>query len=50
MSLKKEMDRLKSKEFEELTYTDISDTYIYYIRVGFDTVGIKFCIDETEIA
>jgi len=50
MSLKKEMDRLKSKEFEELTYTDISDTYIYYIRVGFDPVGIKFCMDETEIA
>ena len=50
MSLKKEMDKLKAKEFEELTYTDISDTYIYHIRVNFDPVGIKFCMKESEIA
>jgi len=50
MSLKQEMDRLNSKGLDELTYTDISDTYIYNIRVDFDPVGIKFCMDESEVA
>jgi uncharacterized protein (DUF169 family) len=50
MSLKQEMDRLKSKEVDELTYDDISNTYIYNIRIDFDPVGIKFCMNESEIA
>ena len=33
-----------------MTYTDVADTYIYYIRVDFDPVGIKFCADEAEIS
>ena len=28
----------------------MSDTYIYYIRLDFDPVGIKFCSDEAEIS
>lgn len=50
MALKEAMAKISSKRPEELTYTDISDTYTYYIRLDFDPVGIKFCTDENEIA
>jgi uncharacterized protein (DUF169 family) len=33
-----------------LTYTDVADSYIYYIRLDFDPVGIKYCADESEIS
>jgi len=49
MALREAMDKLKLLKPEDLTYTDISDTYIYYIRLDFDPVGIKFCSDESEI-
>jgi uncharacterized protein (DUF169 family) len=50
MGLKEAMSALAAKSADQLTYTDISDTYIYYVRVDFDPVGIKFCNDENEIA
>ncbi|MCL0036714.1 DUF169 domain-containing protein [Thermodesulfovibrionales bacterium] len=50
MAIKEAMAKLSLKTSKELSYTDISDTYIYYIRVDFDPVGIKFCMDEGEIA
>ena len=49
MGIKDVMDQLKNKTPEELTYTDISDTYIFNVRIDFDPVGIKFCMDENEI-
>ncbi len=49
MGLKETMAAIAAKSKDELTYTDIADTYIYYVRVDFDPVGIKFCADEAEI-
>ncbi|MDP3182614.1 MAG: DUF169 domain-containing protein [Desulfobaccales bacterium] len=49
MALKEVMAALASKTADELTYTDVSDAYIYYLRIDFDPVGIKYCFDETEI-
>ena len=50
MGLKETMAAIAAKPKDQLTYTDVADTYIYYIRVDFDPVGIKFCADEDEIA
>jgi len=50
MGLKETMAALAAKKAEELTYTDVADTYIYYIRVDFDPVGIKFCTSDEEAA
>ena len=50
MGLKEAMSALAAKSVDQLTYTDITDTYIYYVRVDFDPVGIKFCTDEKEIS
>lgn len=49
MGLKETMTALAAKSTDQLTFTDVADTYIYYIRVDFDPVGIKFCADEAEI-
>jgi len=49
MGLKETMTEIAAKSKDRLTYTDVADTYIYYIRVDFDPVGIKFCADEAEI-
>jgi uncharacterized protein (DUF169 family) len=49
MGLKEAMSALAAKSADQLTYTDVSDTYIYYVRVDFDPVGIKFCANEAEI-
>jgi uncharacterized protein (DUF169 family) len=32
----------------ELTFSDVRDAYIYYMRLDFDPVGIRFCFDEAE--
>ncbi len=50
MSLKEAMAGLASKSPDRLTYTDVSDSFIYYVRLDFDPVGIKYCFDEAEIA
>jgi len=50
MGLKEVIAALSAKTKDQLTYTDVADTYIYYIRVDFDPVGIKFCYDEAEIS
>ena len=50
MGLKETMAEIAQKGRDKLTYTDVADTYIYYIRLDFDPVGIKFCADEAEIA
>ena len=50
MGLKETMAAIGQKGRDQLTYTDVADTYIYYIRLDFDPVGIKFCADEAEIA
>jgi uncharacterized protein (DUF169 family) len=50
MSLKEAMATLAGKTAQDLTFEDVSDTYIYYIRLDFDPVGIKFCADEGEIS
>ena len=50
MGLKETMVAIAQKTKDQLTYTDITDTYIYYIRVDFDPVGVKFCADEAEIS
>ncbi|MDD3579833.1 MAG: DUF169 domain-containing protein [Desulfobacca sp.] len=49
MGLKEAMQAIAAKPMNELTYSDVTDTYVYYIRVDFDPVGIKFCFDEAEI-
>jgi uncharacterized protein (DUF169 family) len=49
MGLKETMAAIAAKGRDNLTFTDVADTYIYYIRVDFDPVGIKFCADEAEI-
>lgn len=38
-----------AKPRSDLTYADVTDAYVYHIRVDFDPVGIKFCFDEAEI-
>ena len=50
MGLKETMAAIAAKPKDQLTYTDVTDTYIYYIRLDFDPVGIKFCADEDEIS
>ena len=50
MGLKEAMMAIAQKGKERLTYTDVADTYIYYIRLDFDPVGIKYCTDESEIS
>ena len=50
MGLQEAITAIAAKPKEQLTYTDVADTYIYYIRVDFDPVGIKFCADEAEIS
>ncbi len=50
MGLRETMAAIAAKDRSLLTYTDVSDAYIYYIRPDFDPVGIKFCSDEAEIA
>lgn len=50
MGLKESMAAIAAKGKDNLTFTDVADTYIYYIRVDFDPVGIKFCADEAEIS
>jgi uncharacterized protein (DUF169 family) len=50
MGLKEAMREIAAKPKEQLTYTDVTDTYVYYIRLDFDPVGIKFCADEAEIS
>jgi len=49
MGLQQTMAAIAAKSKSRLTYTDVVDTYIYYIRLDFDPVGIKFCTDEAEI-
>jgi uncharacterized protein (DUF169 family) len=50
MGLKEAMSALAAKSVDQLTYTDITDSYIYYIRLDFDPVGIKFCANEDEVS
>jgi len=50
MGLKESMVEIAQKGKEGLTYTDVADTYIYYIRLDFDPVGIKFCANEDEVS
>ncbi len=50
MGLRETMAATAAKSKDQLTYTDVVDTYIYYIRLDFDPVGIKFCADEAEIS
>jgi len=50
MGLKEAMAAIAAKSRDQLTYTDVADTYIYYIRLDFDPVGIKFCANESEIS
>jgi uncharacterized protein (DUF169 family) len=49
MGLKESIAAIAAKTADQLTYTDITDTYVYYIRIDFDPVGIKYCMDEAEI-
>jgi uncharacterized protein (DUF169 family) len=49
MAIKEAMAPLADKPASALTYEEVSDTYIYYIRLDFDPVGIKYCTDEPEI-
>ena len=50
MGLKETMAAIAAKGKDRLSYTDVAETYVYYIRVDFDPVGIKFCADEAEIS
>ena len=50
MGLQEAMAAIAAKSRSQLTYTDVVDTYIYYIRLDFDPVGVKFCADEAEIS
>jgi uncharacterized protein (DUF169 family) len=49
MGLAEIMAGLACKSSNELTYEEVRDTYIYYIRLDFDPVGIRFCFNEREI-
>ena len=50
MGLKETMTALATKDKDQLTYSDVVDTYVYYTRLDFDPVGIKFCANEDEVA
>jgi len=50
MGLKEAVAAIAGKSKDQLTYTDVADAYIYYIRVDFDPVGIKFCSSEAELS
>lgn len=50
MGLKEAVAAIAGKSKNQLTYTDVADAYIYYIRVDFDPVGIKFCSSEAELS
>lgn len=50
MGLKDTIAAIAAKSRDQLTYTDVADTYIYYIRIDFDPVGIRFCSSEEEIS
>lgn len=50
MGLKEAMAAIAAKSKDQLTYTDVSDTYIYYTRLDFDPVGIRFCASEEEVS
>ena len=50
MGLRETMAAVAAKSRDQLTYTDVSDTYIYYTRLDFDPVGIRFCADANEIS
>jgi uncharacterized protein (DUF169 family) len=47
--LEETMAKIAQKPLDKLTYADARDAYIYYIRIDFDPVGIRFCFDEAEI-
>ena len=49
MGLSEAVAAIAAKNIDELTYTDVTDAYIYHIRVDFNPVGIKYCFDEAEI-
>lgn len=49
MGLKETMAGIAAKSASELGYRDVVDAYVYFIRVDFDPVGIKYCFDDTEI-
>ncbi|MEW6388032.1 MAG: DUF169 domain-containing protein [Thermodesulfobacteriota bacterium] len=49
MGLKEAIAEIALKSEDKLTYTEVADTYIYYIRIDFDPVGIRYCFDENEI-
>jgi uncharacterized protein (DUF169 family) len=50
MGLKETMAEITAKGKDGLTYRDVTDTYIYHIRLDFDPVGIKFCANEDEVS
>jgi uncharacterized protein (DUF169 family) len=50
MGLKETMAEITAKGKDGLTYRDLTDTYIYHIRLDFDPVGIKFCANQDEVA
>jgi uncharacterized protein (DUF169 family) len=49
VNLQEAMNEIAGKPKEQLTFTDIRDAYLYYIRTDFEPVGIRFCFDEAEI-
>ena len=49
MGLSEAVAAIAAKNIDDLTYTDVTDAYIYHIRVDFNPVGIKYCFDEAEI-
>lgn len=50
MGLKETIAAVAAKSRDQMTYEDVADTYIYYIRVDFDPIGIRFCSSEAEIS
>ncbi len=48
MNLKEAMAEIAAKSENELTYADIADAYVYYIRLDYEPVGVRFCFDEAE--
>ena len=49
MGLNEAMAEIAGKSVKELTYGDVRDAYIYYTRIDFEPVGIRFCFDAGEI-
>lgn len=49
MGLNETMAEIAGKPAKELTYGDVRDAYIYYLRIDFEPVGIRFCFDANEI-